>query len=133
MEFRKLHNNNMVCQLHATGNWENIFVFTNCQRSMEGHDSPIQTMRMCPKFTKSKLDYGKSNKERWRLPVITWKHSFCGKNWICALKKNECLEEGSRYRKKVETERTFEVLVGLNRHLDDVRGRCLDRRPLPYV
>lgn len=33
--------------------------------------------------------------------------------------------------KKLENERVFEFLVGLNRELDDVRGRILSQKPLP--
>lgn len=46
-------------------------------------------------------------------------------------KEWESLGENARYEKSFENERVFEFLVGLNRNLDDVRGRILSRRPLP--
>lgn len=41
----------------------------------------------------------------------------------------ECPGYSAKY-KKVEKERIFEFLAGLNRDLDDVRGRILGQRPL---
>ena len=38
-----------------------------------------------------------------------------------------------RFKKKMENERVFEFLAGLNRELDDVRSRVLSRRPLPSI
>ena len=38
-----------------------------------------------------------------------------------------------RLKKKMENERVFEFLTGLNRELDDVRSRVLSRRPLPSI
>lgn len=43
----------------------------------------------------------------------------------------DCTGDSVRYKKRVENERVFEFLAGLNRDLDDVRGRILGRRPLP--
>ena len=43
----------------------------------------------------------------------------------------ECTNDSVRYRRKLENERVFEFLAGLNRDLDEVRGRLLSRRPLP--
>ena len=36
-----------------------------------------------------------------------------------------------RFKKKMENERVFEFLTGLNRELDDVRSRVLSRQSLP--
>ncbi|RVW86324.1 Retrovirus-related Pol polyprotein from transposon TNT 1-94 [Vitis vinifera] len=38
-----------------------------------------------------------------------------------------------RFKKKMENERVFEFLAGLNRELDDVRSRVLNRRSLPSI
>ena len=38
-----------------------------------------------------------------------------------------------RYRKRLENERVFEFLAGLNQELDEVRGRILGRKPLPSI
>ena len=38
-----------------------------------------------------------------------------------------------RLKKKMENEKVFEFLMGLNRELDDVRSRVLSRRPLPPI
>lgn len=43
----------------------------------------------------------------------------------------ECAPDRVRY--KVENERVFEFLAGLNRDPDDVQGRVLGRRPLPTL
>ena len=43
----------------------------------------------------------------------------------------ECLRDTIRYKKRLENERVFEFLAGLNRDLDDVKGRILGRCPLP--
>lgn len=43
----------------------------------------------------------------------------------------DCPSDGVRYKKRVENERLYEFLAGLDRQLDDVRGRILSRRPLP--
>lgn len=42
-------------------------------------------------------------------------------------------EDSTHYRKKLETKTTFKFLAGLNRDLDDVRGRIFNRRPPPSV
>ena len=42
-----------------------------------------------------------------------------------------CTGDSARYNKKLEYERVFEFLAGLNHELDEVRGRILSRRPLP--
>ena len=42
-----------------------------------------------------------------------------------------CSEDSALFKKRQEKERVFEFLTGLNRDLDDVRGRILSRRPLP--
>lgn len=42
----------------------------------------------------------------------------------------ECAADSVRFKKRLENERVFEFLAGLNRDLDDVRGRILGRRPL---
>ena len=38
-----------------------------------------------------------------------------------------------RFKKKMENERVFEFLAGLNRELDDVRSRVLSRWSLPSI
>lgn len=45
--------------------------------------------------------------------------------WNCV-----CKEDAVWYTTKLESERVFEILVGLNHELNDVRGRILDRKPL---
>ncbi|KAL6317167.1 hypothetical protein AAG906_029919 [Vitis piasezkii] len=45
----------------------------------------------------------------------------------------ECTGDSVRFKKKMENERVFEFLAGLNRELDDVRSRVLSRRPLPSI
>ncbi|CAL5381095.1 unnamed protein product [Camellia sinensis] len=42
-----------------------------------------------------------------------------------------CSEDSALFKKRQEKERVFEFLAGLNRELDDVRGRILSRLPLP--
>ncbi|XP_073315737.1 uncharacterized protein [Primulina huaijiensis] len=41
----------------------------------------------------------------------------------------KCMEDGLRYRKIVEQKRTFKFLLGLNKELDDVRGRVMSVKP----
>ena len=38
-----------------------------------------------------------------------------------------------QFKKKMENERVFEFLMGLNCKLDDVRSRVLSRQPLPSI
>ena len=45
----------------------------------------------------------------------------------------ECTGDSVRFKKKMENERVFEFLTGLNRELDDVRSRVLSRRSLPSI
>ena len=45
----------------------------------------------------------------------------------------ECTGDNVRFKKKMENERVFEFLVGLNRKLDDLRSRVLSHRPLPSI
>lgn len=45
----------------------------------------------------------------------------------------ECPGDYIKYKKRLENERVFEFLAGLNRSLDDVRGRILGRKPLPSI
>ena len=45
----------------------------------------------------------------------------------------ECTGDSVRFKKKMENERVFEFLAGLNHELDDVRSRVLNRRPLPSI
>ena len=45
----------------------------------------------------------------------------CEKEW-------ECTGDSVRFKKKMENERVFEFLARLNRELDDVRSRVLNRR-----
>ena len=45
----------------------------------------------------------------------------------------ECTGDSVQFKKKMENERVFEFLTGLNRELDDVRSRVLSRRPLPSI
>ncbi|KAL6347758.1 hypothetical protein AAG906_026287 [Vitis piasezkii] len=71
---------------------------------------------MKPTIDKTK-DIGKS----WNTIQRCW---VCGKNSVLVAKRN-----GS----KMENERVFEFLAGLNRELDDVRNRVLSRRPLPSI
>lgn len=45
----------------------------------------------------------------------------------------ECSKDSEKYKKRLENDRVYEFLVGLNRDLDEVRGRILGRRPLPLT
>ena len=45
----------------------------------------------------------------------------------------ECTGDNVRFKKKMENERVFEFLAGLNRELDDVRSRVLSRWPSPSI
>ena len=47
--------------------------------------------------------------------------------------ESECTRDSVRFKKKMENERVFEFLTGLNRKLDDVRSRVLSCRPLPSI
>ena len=42
-----------------------------------------------------------------------------------------CTEDSALFKRRLEKERVFEFLAGLNRDLDNVRGRILGQRPLP--
>ena len=43
----------------------------------------------------------------------------------------DCAGDSVRFKQRVEDERVFEFLAGLNHELDDVRGRILSHKPLP--
>ena len=47
--------------------------------------------------------------------------------------ESECTRDSVRFKKKMENERVFEFLTGLNHKLDDVRSRVLSRRSLPSI
>lgn len=42
------------------------------------------------------------------------------------------LEGNTKYKKHHEKERLYEFLAGLHKDLDEVQGRILGGRPLPY-
>ncbi|KAL3733913.1 hypothetical protein ACJRO7_023290 [Eucalyptus globulus] len=44
-----------------------------------------------------------------------------------------CIEDGNRYRKIVEAERIYAFLAGLRDEFDEVRGRILEKQPLPPI
>lgn len=44
-----------------------------------------------------------------------------------------CSTDGVLYKKIVETKRVFKLLSGLNKDLDEVRGRVLSIKPLPSL
>jgi len=45
----------------------------------------------------------------------------------------KCPEDGAKYRGIVETKRVFKFLMGLNKSLDEVRGRILATKPIPNL
>ena len=45
----------------------------------------------------------------------------------------ECTGDSVRFKKKMENERVFEFLAGLNCELDDVKSKVLSRQPLPSI
>ncbi|KAK3018953.1 hypothetical protein RJ639_003595 [Escallonia herrerae] len=53
--------------------------------------------------------------------------------WDAVNKNYSDLENASQSKRHLEKERLYEFLTGLNRELDEVRGRILGRRPLPSI
>ena len=47
--------------------------------------------------------------------------------------EEDCTRDSVRFKKKMENERVFEFLAGLNCELDNIRSRVLSRRPLPSI
>ncbi|RVW46059.1 hypothetical protein CK203_068579 [Vitis vinifera] len=45
----------------------------------------------------------------------------------------KCSDDAATYRKIVEQKRLFKFFLGLNRELDDVRGRIMGIKPLPSL
>ena len=45
----------------------------------------------------------------------------------------KCSEDVALYQKVVEKKRVFKFLLGLNKNLDEVRGRVLATKPLPSL
>lgn len=45
----------------------------------------------------------------------------------------KCPEDATKYREIVEKKRVYKFLIGLNKHLDEVRGRILGTKPLPNI
>lgn len=57
---------------------------------------------------------------------------ICESNLIRIWKKTDTIRLKAWDKKKnLENERVYKFLTGLNRHLDDVRGKILSQRPLP--
>ncbi|KZV37837.1 hypothetical protein F511_10867 [Dorcoceras hygrometricum] len=52
---------------------------------------------------------------------------------LCYDDKWECKHECLKYHKRMEGDRVYVFLAGLNRDLDEVRGRILGRNPLPSL
>ena len=44
-----------------------------------------------------------------------------------------CPEDQQQYRKLIEKDRIYKFLLGLNKNLDEVRGRILGTKPLPSI
>jgi hypothetical protein len=44
-----------------------------------------------------------------------------------------CPEDTVLYRRIVEQKRTFKFLIGLNKNLDEVKGRIMGTKPLPNL
>ncbi|RVW83721.1 Retrovirus-related Pol polyprotein from transposon RE1 [Vitis vinifera] len=85
---------------------------------------------------KGKLGFltDKTRKEIGKSRNTTPRCWVCGKILISTAKRSgECTGDSVRSKKKMENERVFEILAGLNRELDDVRSRVLSRRSLPSV
>lgn len=53
-------------------------------------------------------------------------HMFKNRKW-------DCTSDSLTYKKIVETKRVFKFLLGLNKELDEVRGRILAIKPLPNI
>ena len=47
--------------------------------------------------------------------------------------KWHCVEDSMTYRKLTDKDRVYEFLAGLNKDLDEVRGRLLGIQPLPAI
>lgn len=45
----------------------------------------------------------------------------------------KCPEDGALYKQIVEKKQVFKFLMGLNKDLDEVRGRVLGTKPLPSI
>ena len=45
----------------------------------------------------------------------------------------ECPGDASQYKRIIEKERVFKFLLGLDKSLDEVRGRILGTKPLPTI
>ena len=60
-------------------------------------------------------------KALWQEPDLRYKD-----NW-------ECSKDSVRYLKRMENDRVYVFLAGLNKNLDEVRGRILKRKPLPSL
>lgn len=45
----------------------------------------------------------------------------------------KCPEDSKKYNKLVEKDRVYQFLLGLNKNLDEVRGRILGTKPLPSI
>ncbi|XP_073128544.1 uncharacterized protein [Henckelia pumila] len=52
---------------------------------------------------------------------------------LCYEESWECKNDSIKYQKRMENDRVYVFLAGLNRELDDVRGRILGKKPLPSL
>ena len=52
---------------------------------------------------------------------------------LCYEDEWDCPNDSVRHRKREENDRVYVFLAGLNQNLDEVRGRILGRKPLPFI
>ncbi|KAJ7942689.1 UBN2_3 domain-containing protein [Quillaja saponaria] len=69
--------------------------------------------------------------------TVTQYYTTLGRHWqqldMYEKTAGRCTEDSQKYKEIMEEKRVFKFLYGLNRDLDDVRGRILASRPIPKV
>ncbi|KAH9722152.1 retrovirus-related pol polyprotein from transposon RE1 [Citrus sinensis] len=63
----------------------------------------------------------------------TWRSANSMELDLCYDEQWDCSSDSVRYKKMLENDRVYVFLAGLNRDLDEVRGRILSRKPLPSI
>ncbi|RVW99258.1 hypothetical protein CK203_030722 [Vitis vinifera] len=93
-----------------------------------------QVLKMLQNFFRLNQPYMTSAKESSQLLSITTHSQGIDSNLTYSRPHSwKCSDDAATYRKIVEQKRLFKFFLGLNRELDDVRGRIMGIKPLPSL
>lgn len=134
LKVRELISECMVYQFHEANNWKDVFVSSYCKRSLKSHSRDIfRHGKLIPNFqTETKLWHSKQGD--WE---VTEYYNEMEALWqeldLCYDEEGDCIKDSARYMKKMKNDKVYMFLAGLNKNLDEIRGRILGRKPLPSL